>query len=172
MFSHTVAASICTYVRLGVLPPSAMGTAQLVLKFDSLFDSVKSSTLHSPKELKRAISEKSGHINFFKEAITFIKCLKVYDVTGRITCLKGWVISLNAILLIWDNLKKNHGFKTSLALFGSREGIVKPPHQLSLLGHLESYSLVLFSPPPLAIVKQIWIPSFPSFPLRLLLLHW
>ena len=41
--------------------------------------------------------------------------MKVYegdkDVTGRIKCLQGWLVSLNAILLIWEDLKKNHKFK-------------------------------------------------------------
>ena len=31
---------------------------------------------------------------------------------------------------------------------------------------------MLFSPPPLAVVTQIWITSFPSFPRRLILLRW
>ena len=104
ILSHTVAASLCTYVSLGVLPQSAMGTAEFISKFDSLFDSVNSSTLYSPKDLKRAFTEKSNHIN-----------LKVYngdtEVTGRIKCLKGWLVTLNAILLIWDDLKQNHNFK-------------------------------------------------------------
>jgi hypothetical protein len=81
-----------------------MGTAEFISKFDSLFDSVNSSTLHSPKDLKRAFTEKSNHIN-----------LKVHngdtEVTGRIKCLKGWLVTLNAILLIWDDLKQNHNCK-------------------------------------------------------------
>ena len=50
-----------------------------------------------------------------KEAISFIKELKVFngaaEVTGRIKCLKGWLITLNAILFIWEHLKTNHDFK-------------------------------------------------------------
>ena len=41
--------------------------------------------------------------------------MKVYegdkDVTRRIKCLQGWLVSLNGILLIWEDLKKNHNFK-------------------------------------------------------------
>ena len=65
VLSHTVAASLCTYISLGVLPPSAMGTAQFILKCDTLFDSVNSSKLHLPKKLKIPISETSNHVNFF-----------------------------------------------------------------------------------------------------------
>ena len=108
VLSHTVAASLCTYISLGVLPPSAMGTAELILKFDNLFDSVNSSKLHSPKKLKTPITETSNHASFFNEAIAFISSLKVFDgsteVTGRIKCIEGWLITINAIILIWKHL--------------------------------------------------------------------
>jgi hypothetical protein len=116
VLSHTVAASICTYVSVGALPSSAMGTAELLLKFDSLFDCVNSSTLHSAKKFKCALNDNSPHISFFKEAISFLKGLKVLDsdgkeVTNRIKCLKGWLLTINAILLIWEHLKVSHEFK-------------------------------------------------------------
>ena len=38
ILSHTVAASLCTYVSVGGLSPAAMGTAEFLSKFDSLFD--------------------------------------------------------------------------------------------------------------------------------------
>ena len=49
ILSHTVAASICMHVSVGSLPSSAMGTAECISKFDSLFDSVNASTIHSSK---------------------------------------------------------------------------------------------------------------------------
>ena len=45
IFSHTVAAAICTYFSVGSLAPSALGTAELLSRFDSLFDCVNSSNL-------------------------------------------------------------------------------------------------------------------------------
>ena len=45
VFSHTVAAAICTYVSMGGLPPRVSGTAQLLSQFDSIFDCVNSSTI-------------------------------------------------------------------------------------------------------------------------------
>ena len=94
--SRTVAAAICTYVSLGVLPQSAMGTAEFVSKFDSLFDSVNSSTLNSAKVLRRPITVKSNHVQFLKKTISFITSLRVHDgvkdVTCRVKCLKGWLV--------------------------------------------------------------------------------
>ena len=115
ILSHTVAASLCTYVSIGGLPSAAMGTAEFVSKFDSVFDCVNSSKIHSPKKMKSAINEESSHISFLKEAITFIQELHVFEgdkeITNRIKCLKGWLVTLNAIILIWDDLSKNHNFK-------------------------------------------------------------
>jgi hypothetical protein len=115
VLSHTAAASICMYVSLGGLPSTAMGTAEFLLKFDSVFDCVNCSTLHSTKKLKCPLNDKSPNKEFMKEAINFIKGLKVFDgnkeVTGRIKCLKGWAVTLSAILAIWDHLKTNHDFK-------------------------------------------------------------
>ena len=115
VLSHTVAATICTYVSVGALPSSAMGTAEFIEKFDSTFDCVNSASLQSTKVLKCALSDQTKHQDFMKEAIGFIKGLKVFngneEVTGRIKCLKGWVMTLNAILLIWEHLKKTRDFK-------------------------------------------------------------
>ena len=115
VLSHTVAAAICTYVSVGALPSCAMGTAEFIEKFDSIFDCVNSSTLHSTKVLKCALSDQTKHQDFMKEAIDLIKELKVFygneEVTGCIKCLKGWVMTLNAILLIWEHLRTTKDFK-------------------------------------------------------------
>ena len=82
-----------------------MGTAELLFRFDSIFDCLNSSTLHATKKYRRAISEKTLHIDYLKDSIKFIRNLKVFDknqnVTGRIKCLQGWLVTLNAIILIW-----------------------------------------------------------------------
>ena len=76
VFSHTVAASICTYVNVGALPSSAMGTAELLLQFDSFFVCVNSSSLHLEKKFKCALNHKSQHMNF-------LKGLKALDPDGK-----------------------------------------------------------------------------------------
>ena len=151
VLSHTVAASLCMHVSVGALPSTAMGTAEFIQKFDSVFDCVNSSTLHSTKKFKCALTDQTTHQKFMKEAISFIKELKVFngaaEVTGRIKCLKGWLITLNAIILIWEHLKTNHDFKFLLTSF------------LVLLGN---YSLVLFSHLQPETVMQILTISLPA----------
>lgn len=81
-----------------------MGTAQLLYKFDYVFGYVKSSTVCSTKKLKCAISEKTTHVKLLKEAIAFINDLQVFDggenVTGRIKCFTGWLVTVNTVILI------------------------------------------------------------------------
>ena len=64
VLSHTVAAGLCSYVSMGNLPASALGTAELLSTFDSIFDSVNSSTLFSTKKLKCAMSDSTSHQKF------------------------------------------------------------------------------------------------------------
>ena len=115
IFSHTVAAAIFSYVSMGGLPSSASGTAELLSQFDSIFDSVNSSTIHSTKKMKCAMSDATSHQSFMKQAIKFIMSLEVLDgvnvVTSRIKCLQGWLVTLNAILQIWDHIKTKYEFK-------------------------------------------------------------
>ena len=94
ILSHTVAASICMHVIVGSLPSSAMGING-----------------HSSRALKCALNQTFPHLKFF---VTFIKSLKIVngnEVTGRIKCINGWLITINAICQIWNHLKQNHGFK-------------------------------------------------------------
>lgn len=115
ILSHTVAASLCMYVSVGAISPSAIGTAEFLSKFDALFDCVNSSTIKSTKELKCGLTNTTSHLSFLKEMYNFIAKLKVFDgnvdVTGRIRCLKGWLVSINAITLIWNHLQEKHAFK-------------------------------------------------------------
>ena len=51
VISHSVAASICMHISVGSLPPTAMGTAELLSTFDSVFDCINSSTIHTTKTI-------------------------------------------------------------------------------------------------------------------------
>ena len=73
ILSHSVSATIFTYSSLGALPCTAAGTDELVSNFDKIFDCLNSSTLNSPKEHRRPISEKSVHYKFLSDMLKFIK---------------------------------------------------------------------------------------------------
>ena len=107
VLSYIVAASLCT---------SLCTAAQFVSKFDSLFNCIKSSTIKAPKTLRSAVTKNCTHKGFLKVARTFIKTDCKFlrgneEVTIQIKCLREWLITLNAIILIWDDLSNNHDFK-------------------------------------------------------------
>lgn len=79
VLKHTVFSVICTGVSTGQPPPRAAATAELVEKFDQIFDSLNSSSPESPKHLNKHITQDSGHCEFMKEMSSFVKNIKVID---------------------------------------------------------------------------------------------
>ena len=113
VLSQTVASTLLTYVSLGALPPNASGTAELISKFDNLFDCLNSSSLKSAKIYKKPIRNESIHIKYIEEMLQLIASIKVVDkqtktdVTNQLRCLKGFQMTLNGILTLWDQLHSN-----------------------------------------------------------------
>jgi hypothetical protein len=112
ILNNTVAAAILMYVSLGGLPPSAAGTAEFISTFDNIFDSLNSSKLKCSKLHRRAWSANFLHKQFIPDALAFVKSLKVKnaatgeDVTNRLRCLKGFKITLNSVMLLWQELQQ------------------------------------------------------------------
>ena len=110
VLSQTVASTLLTYVSLGAISPNASGTADLISKFDDLFDCLNSSSLNSAKTYKKPIRNGSTHIKYITEMIKFIASIKVVDkqtntdVTNQLRCLKGFQMTLNGILILWNHL--------------------------------------------------------------------
>ena len=63
------------------------------------------------------MSASSVHKEFIPRAIQFIKSLKAKnvatgaDVTNQLRCIKGFQITLQALLLLWDKLQQKHSLK-------------------------------------------------------------
>jgi hypothetical protein len=112
ILSHSVSATMLTYVSLNALPAAAAGTAELISNFDKIFDCLNSSSKNDPKCHRQAISEKSIHHQFLKDMLQFIKSIKVVnrntqeDVTNKLKCLKGLCLTINSVLSLWSQLKE------------------------------------------------------------------
>lgn len=96
------------------LDPSATDTADLLLFFDQLFDSVNGSSLVSPagKELRRVVTIKSKHLETWKNAIVILKSMFYSSGQSQkiITpSLKNWQHTINSFIYIWQILR-NNGF--------------------------------------------------------------
>ena len=52
---------------------------------------------------------------FLHKSIAFIVSLEVRDgldvATSKIKCLQGWLVTLNAILQVWEHLNAHYNFK-------------------------------------------------------------
>ena len=114
VMSQTVASTLSTYVALGALPPSAIGTAELISNFDNIFDCLNSPSLNSPKIYKRAVTKDSPHHKFFTDMLKFIASIKVVDkqrgedVKNKLRCLRGLTMTLNGLQELWKDLHRHH----------------------------------------------------------------
>lgn len=113
VLSWSVAAGLETHAA--VLGSDALSTAEFVQKFDEIFDAVNSSQVKCEKPLKCAMSADTEHVSFFQNALKWLSSLKVIDKTGKdktqtIKCIKGWQISINAIISLWNELQEFHDF--------------------------------------------------------------
>ncbi|KAJ8914162.1 hypothetical protein NQ315_016241 [Exocentrus adspersus] len=96
------------------LPPSASDTADLLLFFDEVFDSVNGNLLHPPlgKELRGVVSEKSKHVNVWQESLPVIKSMYFTTSSSRTVTpsITNWEFTLRGFIYIWK-LLKSKGFK-------------------------------------------------------------
>ena len=117
VLSHSVSATILTYVSLNALPAAAAGTAELISNFDKIFNCLNSSSLNSPKCHQRAISENSIHHKFLTDMVKFIRSIKVInrsnqqDITNQLKCLNGLVLTINSVLSLWSVLKEQESLE-------------------------------------------------------------
>lgn len=121
VFSNTVA-SVMNLLRIsGITAPDgskltedALGTANVLKFFDSLFDSVnghlKSSTL---KPLKGCIHNQSPHFNFWRESTNVLKSMYFID-NNKQRCvppsIRNWVVTINALQEIFKTLPEDVTF--------------------------------------------------------------
>jgi hypothetical protein len=114
VLSARVAAAMTTYVALGELPPEA--TIQSIERCDKLFDILNSIRTNDAKEFNRAFKRLDYQINFLNDMSLFLNNLKVFskkniDVTNRIKCIRGWKISIKAVIHLWYQCLKPCGFE-------------------------------------------------------------
>lgn len=110
--SYTVAAALEAMCSGGQLPSEAIHTAEFVAEIDSLFDSLNSSgNFREPKVLRRPLTEKSRHLNFWKDAIAKIETWKFVQIADQrkiktiMPFKQGWIHTLKSMIGLWNELK-------------------------------------------------------------------
>lgn len=117
VFSHTVATAMHVAAKLSselsseseyYLDPKAVDTADLLLFFDKLFDSVNGFSVHpSPgKELRTVVTNKSQHILFWQSCIPVLNSMYFYSSSGKhvTPSIKNWSHSLKSLIYLAPKL--------------------------------------------------------------------
>jgi hypothetical protein len=129
VFSHTVGTAMHVAARISseltpesefYLTPKAVDTADLLLFFDKLFDSVNGSAQLPPpgKNLRCVVTQKSEHISFWQSCLPIISSMYFtgeHSGVSKPPCLKNWVFSLRGLIYLTPKL-----FSANLTKFAPR----------------------------------------------------
>lgn len=175
VLSHTVSAAMMMAVSGGLLPASASGTAELLANFDQIFDCLTSSSLHTPKEEFRPVTNTSQHEQMMSKMKSFVKSIKLIDpkskknVTSSLKCLKALEITLTSTMLLWKSIQGSVKFLCTRQLnqdplenfFGCirQQGgnSDSPTSQQFSRAFRKLFSTPIFCPCVLVIVQLTWM---------------
>ncbi|KAK9752940.1 hypothetical protein QE152_g3808 [Popillia japonica] len=119
VFSRTVATAMYTRASVGTdlpvtsnyyLDPKACDTADVLMFFDTLFDSVNGNNLYAPpgKPLRSAVTENSGHVSFWQSSIPILQSMYFIQTNRsreiRIPSLRNWIFSLRGFIYLSKKL--------------------------------------------------------------------
>nr|CAI5838074.1 unnamed protein product [Callosobruchus analis] len=113
VFSNSVAVGMNLYIRFGVLPPEAKATEEFIRKVNYLFDILNSSKLESLTVYQQPYRGDDEQREYLLDCYEMFKNLQVLDwkgddVTKTIKCVKGWQVTINGMINLWDVLKTNY----------------------------------------------------------------
>lgn len=115
ILSHTVASGMNLYMSLGLLPNDALGTIEIIGKFNNLFDMLNSSSTDVKSDFRKVFEGTAFQNEYLESAIVFFQNLKIInpkgeDVTSKSRFKKCWLITLRGIKKLWEKLSAV-GFK-------------------------------------------------------------
>lgn len=117
IFSFFCAGHVNTiYGPLKMPEKKGRDTAEIILFFDRLFDSVNGHMLKPEKPLRVAVSHNSPHFPFWERAIKRLCKMRFVDTTDKnqlkdSTILKNWISTVRGFCKLWIILKKTYEFK-------------------------------------------------------------
>lgn len=111
ILSHTVASGMNVYLTMGGLPSEAIGTIEVIEKFNNLFDILNSFALRNANHYKTVFDGSQFQMKFFEEMLNFLKELKVVnqknlDISNKVKFSKCWMITIKSVLSLWEKLSK------------------------------------------------------------------
>ncbi len=86
IFSQTCGSIMLKYANNGILSKKCSDTAEILLFFNDLFDSVNGSIEYDSDQLKGPVADGSLHFSFWNYALCMLSEMKFYDkATGKVT---------------------------------------------------------------------------------------
>lgn len=112
IFSESVSIALLILMAIGELPADAKATSEFLERMDKLFDCLNSSAVKKQNEKMRyAMSDGSEHQSFLEACITWISGWHFGGPRSRQPhAIKGWQITIKAVLSLWIDLKQEFGF--------------------------------------------------------------
>ncbi|XP_042149667.1 uncharacterized protein LOC121837877 [Ixodes scapularis] len=116
VMSESVAVALLTLLAIGELPAAAKPTADFLERMDKLFDCLNSSVVKQPGDkLRYAIKEQSEHASFLEQCLPWIDSWRFGSADKRQPhTIKGWQVTIKAVLLLWGELHQDLGFDSLL----------------------------------------------------------
>ena len=112
VLSNTSYSALLNYICAGQIPYDAYETANFIKRMDNLFDSFNSLNLHDAKLYRCALKNGSIHHDFLLERKEVFTRLYYLDSKGhkfQPPCFRGWVLTINSLFQLWDELKHVEG---------------------------------------------------------------
>lgn len=112
VFSESVSVALLTLIAIQELPLDAKFTALFTERMDKIFDSLNSSTLKNQDDkLRYAMIDGSEHRASLESCISWIAQWHFGSPRDKQPCtVKGWQITIKALLLLWTDLKEDFDF--------------------------------------------------------------
>ncbi|KAI4454385.1 mitochondrial import inner membrane translocase subunit tim22 [Holotrichia oblita] len=109
VFSRTVSAIMRGFALRGVsgVPVSAGDTADFLLFFDKLFDSLNASTINvvEGKELRGAVTNTSPHVEFWQYAVRYLENIKFFNrKASQPPSVKNFIFTIKRIMYLRTTL--------------------------------------------------------------------
>ena len=117
VLSNTASSAMQTYVQEGVLPRDILPTAKYCSMMNRIFDVLNSSRKKGVTACQSALSpENEEALTFIKEAVVWIKSLKILDkegnnITPRFRFVDGLVLALSTSVQLMHHITATFGFE-------------------------------------------------------------
>ena len=119
VLSHSVAAGLLMLVDLGTIGKGACVTAKFVEMMNNLFDCFNSSTEFSSVPYKAAFRDESS--TFLQKVQEWLKTVQCAIGNIMLPCLNEWRHNINALRMLWDDVKGAYGLCETCSNFLSHD---------------------------------------------------